>query len=49
MRPRLAAVPLAALRLVGALRVGQRVTFTVTAIRVNGRKLTARVPARARA
>jgi hypothetical protein len=38
-----------ALRLVGALRVGQRVTFTVTAIRVNGKKLTARVPARARA
>ena len=42
-------LPAGALRIAGALRVGQRVTFKVTAIRVNGRKLTARAPARARA
>jgi hypothetical protein len=38
-----------ALRLAGRLKVGQRVTFTVTATRVNGKKLSARPSARTRA
>ena len=38
-----------ALRIVGGLRVGQRVTFKVTAIRLDGRKLSARASARTRA
>ena len=38
-----------ALRLAGKLKVGQRVTFTVTAIRTNGKKLSVRASARARA
>ena len=38
-----------ALRLVRRLKVGQRVTFSVTAVRTNGKKLTAKVTPRARA
>jgi hypothetical protein len=38
-----------ALRLAGRLKVGQRVTFTVRAIRVNGKHLSARASARTRA
>jgi hypothetical protein len=38
-----------ALRLVGKLKVGQRVTFTVTAIRTNGKKLSVKASAKARA
>ena len=38
-----------ALRLAGKLTVGQRVTFAVTAIRVNGKKLSVRASARAQA
>jgi hypothetical protein len=38
-----------ALRLAGKLKVGSRVTFTVTAIRTNGKKLTGKVAPRARA
>jgi hypothetical protein len=38
-----------ALRLARRLKVGQRVTFTVTAIRVNGKKLSAKASARTRA
>jgi hypothetical protein len=37
-----------ALRLAGRLKVGQRVTFRVTAIRVNGKKLSGRTSARTR-
>jgi hypothetical protein len=36
-----------ALRVAGKLKVGQRVTFTVTGIRVNGKKVTAKATARA--
>jgi hypothetical protein len=38
-----------ALRLAGTMEVGRRVTFTVTAIRTNGKKLSVRATARARA
>ena len=38
-----------ALRIVGKLKVGQRVTFTVTGIKLNGRKVTAKVTTRGRA
>jgi hypothetical protein len=38
-----------ALRIAGKLKVGQRVTFTVTGIKLNGKKVTAKVTARARA
>jgi hypothetical protein len=38
-----------ALRIAGALKVGQRVTFTVTGIKLNGKKVTAKATARARA
>jgi hypothetical protein len=38
-----------ALRLAGRLKVGQRVTFKVTAIRLNGKKLSATASARTRA
>jgi len=38
-----------ALRIAGKLKVGQRVTFTVTGIRLNGKKVTAKVTTRARA
>ncbi|HKE79513.1 MAG TPA: hypothetical protein VKB54_09405 [Solirubrobacteraceae bacterium] len=38
-----------ALRLVHTVKAGQRVTFTVTAVRTNGKKLTAKVTPRARA
>jgi hypothetical protein len=38
-----------ALRLVGKLKVGQRVTFTVTAVRTNGKKLSVKASAKARA
>jgi hypothetical protein len=38
-----------ALRIAGKLKVGQRVTFTVTGIKPNGKKITARATARARA
>jgi hypothetical protein len=38
-----------ALRIAGKLKVGQRVTFMVTGINLNGKKVTAKVTARARA
>jgi hypothetical protein len=38
-----------ALRIAGKLRVGQRVTFTITAIKLNGKKVSAKVTTRARA
>lgn len=38
-----------ALRIAGKLKVGQRVSFTVTGIKLNGKKVTAKVTARARA
>jgi hypothetical protein len=38
-----------ALRIAGKLKVGQRVTFTVTGIKLNGKKVTAKATARARA
>jgi hypothetical protein len=38
-----------ALRIAGKLKVGQRVTFTVIGIKLNGKKVTARATARARA
>jgi hypothetical protein len=38
-----------ALRLAARLKIGQRVTFKVTAVRVNGKKLSARATARTRA
>jgi hypothetical protein len=38
-----------ALRIAGTLKVGQRVSFTVTGIKLNGKKVSAKVSARARA
>ena len=37
-----------ALRLAGKLEVGQRVTFTVTGVRLDGKKISAKVTTRAR-
>jgi hypothetical protein len=42
-------LPKGALRLAGRLKVGQRVGFTVTAIRLDGKKLSAKTTARTRA
>jgi hypothetical protein len=38
-----------ALRLVHALKVGQRISFAVTAVRVNGKKLSVRATTKTRA
>jgi hypothetical protein len=37
------------LRIAGKLKVGRRVSFTVTGIKLNGKKVSAKVTARARA
>jgi hypothetical protein len=42
-------LPAGALRIAGKLKVGQRVSFTVTGIRLNGEKISAKATARARA
>jgi hypothetical protein len=38
-----------ALRIAGKLKVGQRVTFTITGVKLNGKKVSAKATARARA